>query len=172
MSEIQPKLTESELQRLVSEFVSREVIYCVSSLIYELGQDPEYADKFHYENILSRPTYYGECPDCEKYHDGILDKDLDGARRYKCTGRITRKGSNPEIDVTVTQPCGCWFEPDEEIEKAYEHWIISNWLADKLEAKGEMVTKDFLGLTIWGRTCTGQSIMLDGVIREIYSETR
>ena len=58
---------------------------------------------------------------------------------------------------------------DEYIE-ALEHWIISDWLADKLEAKGEMILKDFYGLTIWGRTCSGQAILLDGVIQEIAKE--
>lgn len=57
---------------------------------------------------------------------------------------------------------------DDYIE-ALEHWIVSDWLADKLIAEGEMITKDFLGLTIWGRTTSGQSIFLDGVIERIYN---
>ncbi len=56
---------------------------------------------------------------------------------------------------------------DDYVE-AYEHWIVSDWLADKLIEHGEMVTKDFLGLTIWGRTTSGQAIFLDGVIERIY----
>ena len=47
---------------------------------------------------------------------------------------------------------------------------MSNWLADKLEAKGKMILHDFLGLTIWGRTCSGQAILLDGVISEICND--
>lgn len=56
----------------------------------------------------------------------------------------------------------------EDIEReAYEHWVVSDWLADKLEAHGEMIIKDFLGLTIWGRATTGQAILLDHVISVI-----
>lgn len=58
---------------------------------------------------------------------------------------------------------------DEPIE-ALEHYIVSDWLANRLEEKGEMIIKDFLGLTIWGRTTSGQSVKMDGVIEQIYSE--
>ena len=44
--------------------------------------------------------------------------------------------------------------------EALEHWIITDWLADELEAKGEMVIRDFLGLTIWGRSCSGAGDIL------------
>ena len=51
--------------------------------------------------------------------------------------------------------------------EAYEHWIVSNWLARELEERGEMITHDFLGLTIWGRATTGQQISADYVIEQI-----
>ena len=58
---------------------------------------------------------------------------------------------------------------DDPVE-ALEHWIVSGWLAGELKARGEMVTEDFMGLPIWGRTCSGQAILLDGVICAIYDE--
>ncbi|UCV26734.1 hypothetical protein [Ferribacterium limneticum] len=48
----------------------------------------------------------------------------------------------------------------------YEHWAVSSWLGGELSARGELVF-EFCNMTIWGRGCTGQSIMLDGVICEI-----
>lgn len=51
----------------------------------------------------------------------------------------------------------------------YEHWAVSEWLAEKLEAAGERVDRDFAGLCVWGRTCTGQSIAQDGVIVGIHA---
>lgn len=60
---------------------------------------------------------------------------------------------------------------DEGIEpferEVYEHWIVSDWLADKLAERGEKVDKDFAGLTVWARTTTGQAIYMDAVIEEI-----
>ncbi len=52
----------------------------------------------------------------------------------------------------------------------YEHWIVSDCLADKLEAHGEKVLRDFFGMTIWCRTTTEQAILLDGVISKICAE--
>jgi hypothetical protein len=53
---------------------------------------------------------------------------------------------------------------------ALEHWIVSDYLARKLEEKGEAVSHDFFGLTIWGRGTSGQAILLDGVIGDIASD--
>ena len=65
------------------------------------------------------------------------------------------------------------FCEDNDIEadhyEVYEHWLISNWLSEKLAAKGETVG-ELCGLTIWGRGCTGQAIALDGVIERIACE--
>jgi hypothetical protein len=49
----------------------------------------------------------------------------------------------------------------------YEHWIVSDWLADKLAEHGEKVDKDFAGMIVWARTTTGQGIAGDAVIRKI-----
>lgn len=51
----------------------------------------------------------------------------------------------------------------------YEHWVVSDWLARLLSEKGERVER-YLGLMIWGRCTTGQSIYMDGVIQEIVKE--
>lgn len=58
-------------------------------------------------------------------------------------------------------------DPDQV--EVYEHWVVSDWLARKLAEKGQ-ITGDVAGLTIWGRCCTGQSLSLDHVIREITRE--
>lgn len=58
-------------------------------------------------------------------------------------------------------------EPHER--EIFEHWIVSPWLAGKLAAKGER-TGELAGLHVWGRTCTGQGIACDGVMKEIAAE--
>jgi len=55
-------------------------------------------------------------------------------------------------------------------EEALEHWIVSEWLGRYLQEEGEMVI-NFLGLTIWGRTTSGQAIYIDAVIEEIYNKS-
>ncbi|MGJ8641726.1 MAG: hypothetical protein ACSHYA_20215, partial [Opitutaceae bacterium] len=60
-------------------------------------------------------------------------------------------------------------ESDFEIE-VFEHWIVSEWLADLLEKSGEIIERGFHGLIIWGRTTSGQSIELDSVMESIHLE--
>ena len=58
---------------------------------------------------------------------------------------------------------------DEYAEEALEHWLVSDWLANRLREQGEMVI-DFMDLTIWGRTTSGQAIYIDSVIEDIYNK--
>ena len=88
-----------------------------------------------------------------------------------CVSHLVTDLSNIEQDNE--QILELWKGPpvedeEDEYEEVFEHWIVSDWLADKLIAKGETVVKDFHGLTIWGRCCSGQAILLDYVIRDIY----
>lgn len=54
--------------------------------------------------------------------------------------------------------------------EVYEHWVVSDWLADKLIAHGEKVDKDFAGMCVWARTTTGQAIYIDDVVEQIAKE--
>jgi len=54
--------------------------------------------------------------------------------------------------------------------EVFEHWVVSDWLADKLEARGEKVDKDFTGLTVWARTTCGQLIASDSVMEAIAAD--
>lgn len=54
--------------------------------------------------------------------------------------------------------------------EVYEHWAVSAWLAEKLDAKGERVDTDFTGLNVWARTTTGQAIAADAVILAIAAD--
>jgi len=56
---------------------------------------------------------------------------------------------------------------DEEPQEVFEWWIISEWLLEELEKRGEPILKtDYQNY--WGRTTTGQSISIDYVIEKIY----
>jgi hypothetical protein len=60
---------------------------------------------------------------------------------------------------------------DEETEEPeiFEFWIVSDWLFERLKEKGEPVA-NINGVMVWGRTCTGQAIFLDGVIERIFND--
>ena len=55
-------------------------------------------------------------------------------------------------------------------KEVFEYWAVSGWLGRKLREKGETVV-DLLGLTIFGRATTGQSMTIDSVFLEIAKES-
>ena len=61
------------------------------------------------------------------------------------------------------------FNDEEYPDEALEHWLVSDWLGNRLKEEGEMVV-NFMNLTIWGRTTSGQAICIDSVIEDIYSK--
>lgn len=56
-----------------------------------------------------------------------------------------------------------WADSGEEpgYRKAPQHYVVSDWLGDKLEEQGAMVVRDVLGFTIWGRAECGQCLTMD-----------
>lgn len=105
------------------------------------------------------PTEVWLCPFCEdEYETEDEAKDCSCHYRetlYKCTGY------NCEKYVLES-------DADEDVNEAYEWWFVTNWFADKLREHGEMIIDGWH--QVWGRTCTGQAILLDGVIGKIAEE--
>jgi len=62
-------------------------------------------------------------------------------------------------------------ETGDDRQEIYEWWFVTEWLYKRLRKAGEPVINSAYGY-LWGRTCTGQVIWLDGVIQSIYAETR
>lgn len=60
-------------------------------------------------------------------------------------------------------------EDNGEYPEVYEWWFITEYLAKKLEDKGEIVNYYF-NTPLWGRRTTGQAISLDFVTSKICEE--
>ena len=163
-------------QQAVRKLVDREVHYCVSMLIHELAQNCE---SEYYDDILN-VCLQDDWEEPATYHTSELDRD-ECAKMLESISIEVRDNETVEtlreaidaniLDGTIDAQEFCEDHGlDPYTNEAYEHWIVSDWLADKLEAAGEMVSKDLYGLTIWGRCTTGQAILLDGVICGIYND--
>lgn len=57
-----------------------------------------------------------------------------------------------------------------EYPEIMEFWAVSDWMANKLEEKGEVVF-EMLDFNVWGRQCTGQRIKMDYIMEEIAKDT-
>lgn len=142
---------ETKFQRKCEKYVSQEV-YLRQNAACEAFQKNEDEDFFERVENMYRET----CPHCGEDVD-ISRCEVEDAGKfdfeYKCT----------ECNVEFGNPNS---EPNE----IYEWWAVSPRLAQRLLDKGEPMY-DGDDCKIWGRCTTGQSILLDGVIRQIVRET-
>lgn len=142
------KVNSAVNQRIKSKLVEREVVYCCSYMIDELAQQEKYSDEL--QEILSQ----------ENWTDAALESD-----------EWSELSEEDKADIVDNETHSNFCNDnniDPLLNEALEHWIVSPWLANRLEELGEMILRNFLGFdAIWGRCCSGQGILLDGVISDI-----
>lgn len=63
------------------------------------------------------------------------------------------------------------YDLEEEIE-VYEWWFVTDYLAEKLKERQEVIVEFFPGRPLWGRQTTGQAIYLDDTIMDIWKEVQ
>ena len=123
------------------------------------------------------PTWY-------QYHERELDQMVGEVIIYNVSGLVSDISKafwkNPDsFDLDEDQVINIFQKVDESFEEdgaeptyfeALQHFIVADWFADELEKRGEIVDKDFLGLTIWGRPTYGQAISMDYVVQAILKD--
>jgi hypothetical protein len=186
---------EGKFQGVCEKMVREHVIHRANTLISEIGPLAEHLDD--YDTYISLT---GGIPDYTNavYHyivDGDLgwdDLEMIADQVGYFSDALAEIGApdgveedwleaNPEkikdlrktvynlIDADEFEQVGLDASLDPDYDEIYEFWIVSDWLAAKLREQGEVVV-DYLGFTIYGRGCTGQSIYLDGNIRRIMKD--
>lgn len=138
-------------QQIKHDFVYREVYACISDMAeYLFDYDGDgYASFDEFENY--EPTL--RCPHC----GNEVEEKCEASDSEEETSMFYCSYCDRDID-----PC----DVDEEYPEIYEYWLVSPWLGAKLKDHGEVVLERY-GAWVWGRQCTGQAILLDGVISRI-----
>jgi hypothetical protein len=150
---------DADIDKRAERLIRNEVLACQTGLVEHLlsrSDEPEAHLSWDDAANLTRPV----CPCCSE--DTLLDedsspdpiKDKDGVPYdYRCTS------------------CGEFFDdPEHEPQDVLEWWLVSSYLATELEERGEPIATDGHSCW-WGRTCSGQSILLDGIMQRIIGET-
>lgn len=155
-----PTLTKEKLVEKFKQQLDRVVnqeIYCNQSyFISHIFVNNLEEFEFTIENI-----HLSEISDYSEDIMSILRKEH-GIRNRKLTQELIND-YRWDVEQYLKENAG-WFEP-------LEYWVCSGWLEGQLKEKGElMVEHTPTGETWWGRGCSGQSIKLDSVIREIAFE--
>ena len=152
----------------IQDFVSREIIYCVSNLIYTLNKEGKLDED--YWNLLESIDWDEAETEIQQNNYTVQEEaDLWGVYDTNTDYYVV----DPNHD-TKHQAIEEYFNEQnwdlhEYNREVYEHWLVTSYLGEKLKDRGETV-EDFYGLTVWGRTTTGMAIAYDHVIQEIYNE--
>jgi hypothetical protein len=161
----------------IQDLVQREVIYCISCLIYTLTKENKLEEEQALELWTAPIDYGGAKYELELEQDYVFkhyckhdSQYYFGVRNFHGKWKIDPIHNDEETAIYE------WFEIyrggslGDYRQEIFEHWIVSSWLANKLEEQGETVVRDFYGLDIWCRPTTGQAIWCDWVIQQIYQE--
>ena len=161
--------------RTIDQMISQEVCACASGIVATLAgvygttiiPNPDASD-------LALQAFELACP-IDDWEEAATQEGWTGPHTDNFGVTYFSDSSDPER--IATWACRDWqslcqeFDIDPYQREIFEHWIVSDWLADKLLEEGEKVDKDFAGLCVWARTTTGQMISADGVIERIYAAT-
>ncbi len=169
--------------------VRREVYYCVSSLVNTLakaangaisspsGRNP-YLDNAICETMYLSDQAFELASPIDDWEEAAREAGWNVVFHHGAGFRAIRNDAATDDDVTnyaasredaAREACEANdIEPYQR--EVFEHWIVSDWLADRLAEKGEKVDKDFAGMIVWARTTTGQGIAADSVIEQICEE--
>lgn len=157
------------------QLVAREVHYCVSFLVSTLAAgdgaiigDRASMRRGNLENLQALAEQAMElCSPIDDWEEAATDG---GWRPNPNGGGWWWKDENGHESAPSAQDA-CEANDIEPYQReVFEHWIVSDWLADRLAEKGEKVDKDFAGMTIWARTTSGQGIASDSVIEAICAD--
>ena len=172
------------MQEACSKWVYRNIGTCVSSLMYDVGQNLEACSKifdFDFDEAMGwfvrddweEPVNYfidnADLDDLESIADSTSGSWAGVLAECEGEGIDTLREKVKEL-VTDHEEVAREYGLDPDQDEVYEHWTIpEGWTARYLQAQGEVVF-DFGGMRIWGRMTTGQSISMDGVIRNIVKD--
>lgn len=169
------------LEQAASDLVAREVLCCMSSMVSTLASGAGYIDT----DRRNGADLYGLAEQAQDLAAPVLDYEEAASEAgwehggdnggFWFNGREfdswKAAASSDDAATYATPGEVCDFEGIEPHElEVFEHWAVSQWLGDMLQAKGERVDDDFAGLVVWARTTTGQAISMDAVIERITRE--
>ncbi len=177
------------VEELAERYLDREVLACQSSLVdamLKAGEElpPDLRDGWSWEdveNLRPDPSDW-DIEQCREWLDerGIGHPDPDPwamteeeLRDYLPDDQ--RPGTVDEMRAAVIDcidgddgALDDWREAVREAdpEEVLEWWLVSKWLGRELRQAGMVVLENDYGFW-WGRTCTGQALIMDGVLQQV-----
>ena len=117
-------------------------------------------------------SWYDDCQNLyprERLQDAELPELLAFADDYGV--RVPERDDDEDDDdyAERVREAVCDSDPANEPAEVYEWYMLDPWLAEKFAERGEVIYDGVDG-PVWGRCCTGQSITMDRIVRDIVRE--
>lgn len=165
-------------QRIKGEFINKHVYANVNQMVeYILNKGFEDSNApFNFDditNFYSYPEFYGTFANFEGGSEEEKQNEIERLRDLQNDlydqiledktneDEIEEKRSKIEEEIEELENL------ESEPAEIYEWWIVSSYLAEKLNKKGYCIIESE---NIWGRQTTGQAILLDYIITVICAE--
>ena len=154
------------IERIIEQEIFANASWLISSLCRL--EDPELmnVDQEALFDVCSQPDY-SVAP------DGYEIERSDGAYYWhrEAEGQFDDAELSDSVFSTPEAACAdAWQDygesPDDYIE-ALQHWIVSDWLAEKIQQVGGMAATDVCGFSIWGRSECGQGLDIDSTLKAV-----
>ncbi len=155
---------EGDFQEIARQWVNDNIYGCANEMMEECreleGFIDQYIELFYqydYEACFQDSGYK-----LERTKEGVNVLDEDGEVVWVNAPRQTTYGElceNFDLDA------------GEYPLEIYEHWFVSDRFRELLEQQYEVVQTVF-GMNVWGRTCRGQAIYMDGNVRNVVREVK
>lgn len=163
-------VNSSTNQRIKEKFVNQHVKANVNLLVEFILSNPEAENiPFTYEdfsNLSTYPEYSGNFASFAGGTDEMRSNEIESLRDLIVQLENDEDKDNSQKIEEIENEISELENLESEYTDIMEYWIVSRYLADKLNEKGHPVVSDGSNM-IWGRTTSGQTIYMDGVINEI-----
>lgn len=150
---------ERDIETLAERLCENDILARQSSLVSDLlSEDREGFTVDDIENLYPDPSDW-TARHCREW----IDDNLDGSIDYP------DEESEGEEQGYLSRDVNDWRDvvrDNTEPSEPLEWWLVTASLADDLDSIGEPLIRNGYG-NWWGRTCSGQSIMLDGTLQQI-----
>lgn len=155
--------------RTIEQMVQQEVNCCLSSLVHTLASGDARPGSADLAALCDQALELASpVPD---YEEAAVQAGWEGPYKDKYGATYFTDTKEGKTWCTANWESLCASHDIDPIDsEVFEHWAVSNWLAEKLIAHGEKVDTDFAALNVWARQTTGQQISADGVIERIYKQ--
>ena len=150
-------------QKVLSKLVGREVIQNVSYLVDHFMKNPDALNgsDYSYDDLLELAQVPDYDQSIENWRYDLTQEELEEF----CQDNDIYSLDEHIEDIGAEDFCA-EHNIDLHYREALEFWAMSEHMGRRLLEHGEAVLELF-GLTIWGRTTSGQAILLDRVIEDI-----